>query len=125
MGGIEVKDFADGWDRSQLRLFAEVWERWHLNDMNAGTPQQMALVREMDEDLNHKYPDLKGAPHAKAHAEGFDSYYTMVCNHLKTRGLIYDGSFEYGTAWLYEEVPAKVLGFLAGLPDSPVQPAWV
>jgi hypothetical protein len=34
-------------------------------------------------------------------------------------------SYKYGTAWLSEDVPEHVLEFLAGLPDSPVTPAWV
>lgn len=33
--------------------------------------------------------------------------------------------YKYGSKWLREEVPADVLAFLRGLPDSTVTPAWV
>lgn len=33
--------------------------------------------------------------------------------------------YKYGSAWLYEEIPADVLVYLESLPDSPDQPAWV
>lgn len=33
--------------------------------------------------------------------------------------------YKYGSAWLREDVPADILQWLAGLPDSPVKPAWV
>lgn len=36
-----------------------------------------------------------------------------------------DCGYKYGSAWLKEEVPASVLEFLAGLPDSDKVPAWV
>lgn len=33
--------------------------------------------------------------------------------------------YKYGSAWLKEEVPAEVVEFLAGLPESDKVPAWV
>ena len=34
-------------------------------------------------------------------------------------------SYKYGTKWLFEAVPKKVLEWLAGLPETKVTPAWV
>lgn len=33
--------------------------------------------------------------------------------------------YKYGTKWLHREIPAQVLEFLQGLPDSTIKPAWV
>ena len=33
----------DGWDRSMLDKFCDIWDRWHLNDMNTACEHQRAL----------------------------------------------------------------------------------
>ena len=33
--------------------------------------------------------------------------------------------YKYGSAWLKEDVPADVIAFLEGLPDSTLTPSWV
>jgi hypothetical protein len=33
--------------------------------------------------------------------------------------------YKYGTAWLFEEIPADVLQWLENLPDTKITPAWV
>ena len=92
----------------KARRIMEVWKEWHLNDMNAGTPEQEAALKEYRE----KHPDER-------------SYYTKDCEYLKSVGL-YEvpitsdmravGGFPkdtttycYGTRWLYREIPADVI----------------
>ena len=98
---------APKWDQHKIAKFFEVWERWHLNRMRAGTPAQEAWVRE------HKYP---GYP---------TSHLDWAREGLAAAGLEPDGDYSYGSKWLAEEVPEDVLAWLAGLPDTDHTPAWV
>lgn len=118
LAGINPTDwkFAKGWDYSKLHDFLRIWERWHLNDMRAGSPTQETFLREN--------PPVYAYP---------KSYYETACEVLAGAGiledwkLIHDGKpYKYGTSWLYEEVPNEVLEFLGGLPtaDSPMPAAW-
>lgn len=102
--------YGTGWNAELLNRFLEIWERWHLNDMQAGTPAQMEAVREGRE-------------------AGLCKDYDATCEYLKARGLYeveHEGKpYKYGHAWLTEPVPQDVLDFLASLPDTDVTPAWV
>jgi hypothetical protein len=94
-----------GWDEALVRRFLAIWERWHLNDLRAGTPAQEAYLRA------HK---LTGA-----------NYYERACDVLAVAGLNPDDGYYYGGAWLREKVPTEVLDFLLALPGSELVPAWV
>lgn len=76
------------------KLF-DVWERWHLNDMRPGTPQQEEVVRE-------------------ARRAGRVSYVDAV-KLLESHGLLIDNGYRYGTAWLEEELPSEVVEYLESL----------
>src|SRR4030095_5537016 len=41
---IDRLEFAPGWTRDSVARFLEIWERWHLNDMRAGSPAQTAWL---------------------------------------------------------------------------------
>ena len=75
------------------KLYAEIlqlWRKYHLNGMNAGTEEQTEAVEEW-----------------KAQGNAYD--YTKVCDYLKEIGLYeveYEGTpYRYGTGWLYREIP--------------------
>lgn len=97
---------APGWTPELVKRFFDAWDRWHLNDMKAGTPAQEAFLR------------------ANPINDAMD-HYGKACAALKAAGLNPDGGYRYGSAWLKEEVPADVLEFLCSLPDTDVKPAWV
>ena len=100
-----------GWSFQSLHEFNAIWERWHLNDMIAGTPEQEAFLR-MLKDGGWKYES-----------------YDVACLKLKDNDLLvvtHEGEdYKYGSKWLFEEVPADVIKFLSELPDSERKPAWV
>jgi hypothetical protein len=105
-----------GWTREMVSKFFEVWDRWHLNDMKAGTPRQEAAIREW----------------RKGRAKGWD--YPEACKYLESIGLFEDteepnkagdGFYKYGHEWLKEDVPQEVIDFLESLPVTSVTPAWV
>lgn len=95
---MKFSEFRDGWTAEKLETLLDVWEKYHNNDLRAGTPAQMAIVR----------------PFIKAHEWPMNSY-VYQCAELARHGLLEDGGYRYGTSWLYEPVPDSVIEFLNSL----------
>ena len=87
---------------AQFKEVYELWKRYHLNGMHAGTPEQEAKIAEWIEAGNR-----------------YD--YTEVCEMLKECGLyevnftgktvgrIYDNEpYKYGCGWVIEDIPEEV-----------------
>jgi len=74
--------------------FVALWERWHLNDMKAGCEHQEARYRDRPQDRPTCRNDYVG--------ESGDRM-----------GSAFPGcpecGYQYGTAWLYEALPADIL----------------
>lgn len=87
-------------DRILYKNIMLVWERNHLNDMNAGTPEQTALIE-------------------KWKSEGNRYDYSAVCEFLKSIDMYeveVDGKpYKYGTSWLYREISKEDLEFIQSL----------
>lgn len=88
-------------DKKAQRM-AEIWKRWHLNDLTAGSPAQELWLRE-----NPIAPEDYRFP---------KSYYAVARERLAAVGLnpdpnfIYKGKpYSYGHAWLKEELPAEIV----------------
>ena len=88
--------------RSDVDRLLAIWQRWHLNDMKAGSPAQELWLHE-----NPISPDDYHYP---------KSYYEVACERLAAVGInpdpnfIYkDKPYSYGNAWLKEELPAEVI----------------
>lgn len=75
----------------QIQQIAKLWKRWHLNDMRAGSPKQMELLRTL-----RAQPDWLAS-------------YERDCTALADAGLLVDDGYRYGSEWLIEEVPAEVI----------------
>lgn len=65
----------------------DIWDRWHLNDMRAGTPKQEKALRQKPEIVE----------------------YTERCEYLKKLGIYEDNGYKYGHGWLYEPLPIEVI----------------
>ncbi len=102
-----ISTYAEGWDKAKAEQFRTIWNQWHLNDMQAGTPAQTTEL------AKHQFP---GYP---------KSHYEWAKEVLTAAGLQPDNGYSYGSAWLKVDVPEWVLLFLASLPDSDKTPAWV
>lgn len=78
-----------------IRAILAVWDKWHLNDMHAGTESQDAILARFAGELaeRSKYPA---------------SHYTIACEILGREGLLIDNGYKYGTAWLKRDLPADV-----------------
>ena len=89
----------------------EIWERWHLNDMRAGSPAQEDALRP----VKHTFDRA--------------DWYREACNYLESIGLLVDESYRvpcvtedghkglrgyrYGTAWVYEPLPQAIIDEVA------------
>jgi len=96
----------------------EVWNRWHLNDMRAGSPRQEAA-------LNKKF----GIPRRYEYrGSGRADAYTQTCEYLRSIGLYEDdrhppvvegpSGYRYGTAWLYEPLPQAIVDEVVAWPNE-------
>jgi hypothetical protein len=115
MNPWSIVTYAPGWDAALVERFRAVWQEWHLNDMQAGSPAQTAF--------------LKANPVTAVYPE---CHYTKASAALESAGLNPDPDYvherkpyRYGSAWLRVDVPAEVIEFLQSLPDADRAPAWV
>lgn len=124
----ELGVYAPGWDKAKAEELARVWERWHLNDMRAGCEHQRA--EEWDErPIDPTKPTHSYGKHFPGQQQDSWNMLAWVRQDEHSEGLLMKPcdvcGYKYGSAWLTEEVPAEVLEYLQGLPETEVTPAWV
>ena len=71
-----------------VKRLVEIWGKYHLNDMNAGTERQEQALYNAGKDK---------------------ADYTEQCEYLKSIGLYFDGNYEYGSAWLFRPIPENII----------------
>ncbi len=101
---LRFTKYAPGWDADKVAALVAIAGRWHLNDLTAGSPAQEEWLREHPVDAD--YPE---------------SHYDKALVALRAAGLSRAPSHEgyvYGSAWLYEELPAEVVTTLMGFPNG-------
>jgi hypothetical protein len=90
-GGQCVETIRKIWGhRPEIAELCDLWDRWHLNDLRAGTRKQSEALRGKKNRSKHEH-------------------YTWACNYLKRKGLLVDQGYKYGAEWLFEEIPATVV----------------
>ena len=67
-----------------------LWDKYHLNDMHAGTPEQEGELKRVG-------------------LSEFGSKYSECCEYLKRVGLYDHNGYKFGTGWLKWEIPATDL----------------
>jgi len=75
---------------ARVRRVIELWERWHLNDLKAGTREQAAAIAHSFDDENRYTFDL-------------------ACEYLRNAELYKDRGYHYGCEWLVELLPQEVV----------------
>ncbi len=80
-----------------FKKLLDVWDRWHLNDLNAGTTKQRELVEQHKNDP--KYAEL-------------DVFLDRPKAILKDFNADPDNGYSYGSEWLYEPLPKDVVEFI-------------
>lgn len=91
-------NFRSGWTQEKLDKLLDVWENYHLNDCQAGTPEQMEILRPWFKTV--KYPE---------------NTYDGQLRQLDKYGMRTHNGHVYGSKWLYMPIPADVLEFLHSL----------
>lgn len=86
-----------------VEALCDLWDRWHLNDLKAGTDRQTAALASYRAEI-------------EAAGKSFD--YADACGVLAMLGLHPDRGYRYGSAWLYEPIPDDVLAELVRLLDA-------
>lgn len=104
-----IHQYSDGWNAELAAKLADVWERWHLNGMRAGSPAQEQWLRD-----NPWNRDEHG------------DHFLWARESLAEAGLQPDpghDDYSYGTSWLYEALPDDVIEWLRDeLPTSDRHP---
>jgi len=92
-------NFLNKKDGEKFNVIRSLWEKYHLNDMNAGTlKQEEALIVEF----------------GNTHANDFMTH----CEYLKSIGLYEDEGYKYGSGWLYRAIPEDDLNVIKALITS-------
>ena len=134
-------EFSAGWNQETFDKFLDIWDRWHLNDMQAGCKHQRNWTHcpghysKSGIDIERTNRELRETGVALVRGNGRHYYCTdddapkdgekcsgnvvKLCTPCPVCG------YKYGSAWLHESVPQDVIDFLFGLPDSTEVPAWV
>ena len=76
----------------KVKRIIEVWKKYHLNDMKAGTPKQEAFIEQWRKENN---------------VTGWA--YEEICEALKAAGIYEDNEYKYGSSWLFEEIPVNII----------------
>ena len=100
--------YGKGWDRAKIKLLNDIWKEWHLNDLNAGSPEQEKWVKEN--------------PQFKTYNDRIEN----MPDHIKTDATyLHNGKpYVYGSAWIKRELPDDVIGILNGFPDAETECPW-
>jgi hypothetical protein len=90
--------FADGWTKEKWLDLLDIWENWHLNDMQAGCEHQRELGWTYEE--HHDQKTFKGE-------------LCPVCG------------YSIGSKWLKKDVPQEIIKTVINFPDTDIVPAWI
>jgi hypothetical protein len=93
-GGQNIAEIADifATDKRVQNIWA-IWNEYHLNDMNAGTPEQENVLKR----------------HATEYVLQDKSHYEWAIDLLTKYDIYEHNGYKYGTNWLYKEIPENIL----------------
>jgi hypothetical protein len=108
MGGQCIDHMSEYIKTAEFKRITKWWKAYHLNGMNAGTPEQKKAIEDW-----------------KAAGNRYD--YTAACEYLKSINLYevpfsglsvghewHGEPYKYGHGWIVEEIPAAALAEIAG-----------
>lgn len=105
MNPWDLESYGHGIDAATVDKLRDIWKKWNLNDMQAGSPAQTAFL--------------------EANPVNSRDHYTAATEALKAAGLNPDPNYFnngkpyfYGSAWLRVDVPVDVLQWLNNLPEG-------
>lgn len=103
----------------------KIWNEYHLNDMQPGTPEQMECLKNITQEkrkeaIEHLKLQYKYNKHYTLKP---DDRYNQDCLLLRWYGLyeveLPDGTmYKYGYKWLKKELPEEVINFINEIPTT-------
>jgi hypothetical protein len=116
-----------GWNLRSRRRLAEIWKKWHLNDMRSGCKHQLAAGWDK-RPIDPSKPLNAYGRHCGEDKPMTRNMLVWVKKSEHPEGLLCEPcpecEYKYGTAWLLEEVPVDILDELEAMPETKVTPAW-
>ena len=92
-GGQMVDEAASYFPENEIaQRLKEIWEKYHLNDLNAGTEKQSNCLDE----------------YKKVNPE-WRYEYTAACTILEEVDLLEDSGYKYGSKWLVRPIPETIV----------------
>jgi hypothetical protein len=92
-------------DNELVQRIVAIWQKWHLNDMHAGSPKQEAFLETLNLPNHNHYENAK----AKLKDAGLDPDESYLHN---------GQPYSYGSAWLSVELPAEVVAEIESWPGN-------
>lgn len=92
----ELYQFFNKDDLKRVKTIVKIWEKWHLNDLHAGTEKQENALQ-------------------AAGLTAWASQYEKCCDYLKSINLYEDRGYKFGCGWLSEILPKRIITTLERL----------
>ena len=90
-GGQNLKEIAKYFpNNNKLQRIVQIWREYHLNDMQAGTSKQMDALK-------------------NAEFVAGNDWYGNACKFLESKGILTDNGYEFGSGWIFQEIPKEIL----------------
>ena len=101
-GGQCLDEIAKYLHNAKFRTIYKLWQKYHLNDMHAGTPEQEQLLDDYfkAEHKEYNYDEAKKV---------------LSDNNMLTVKLANGSDYTYGRGWLYEPIPEEDLQSIVDL----------
>ncbi|MCP4221891.1 MAG: hypothetical protein GY773_00930 [Actinomycetia bacterium] len=119
---VRLYSLERGWTRAMAGELHTIWDRWHLNDMRAGTLAQESHLRTFDDWRADATARSIMGDYGPDHYLWAQTVLAEVNLQPDPNGP--DGPYSYGSAWLSEDVPADILESLAAMPRATRSHPW-
>jgi hypothetical protein len=116
---------AKDWTTEMWYHFLEVWDEWHLNDMQSCCEHQKALGWHKERIDPNKGREAYGKHYPGQTQDSWNMKIWAYPPHGYMLATCPECGHRCGGKWLTVAVPDAVIEFLASLPDTDITPAWV
>lgn len=109
-GGQCIDEIAKHIHTPKMQAIQSMWKKWHLNGMNAGTPEQERYVQMYKAENGGKYDYTECCEYLRDH-KMYEVNFTG-----KTVGRMYNNEpYLYGHGWVVNDLPEYVIEWAKGV----------
>lgn len=124
LSDIQLNMLNAGWTKAKLKKFFDIWDEWHLNNVQSACEHQRALGWTYEDHHGMFVDRPRKVIVIDEYDDGTSNDPLQVFNEFKGHLCPVCG-YSIGSAWLKKELPEDVISFLMSLPNSQTTPAWV